>query len=189
MRSRETFFYMGTLRRHWLNTMLRSKLIQMIQLPMVLNQSHLSSPGGRAKPSPGPVGSAHQSQRSCCFSLAFLALPCTPASARIWRGHRGMQALGQSERVVLERLFRSGFSLWSYGAIGAGAAGVSRIEQDPTKLHCAVVPSICLRVLKQSAVSPRDRRHSRWAEEGRHGGAMNEVRARHFLTRRFNGGR
>ena len=54
IRPRETFFYLDTLRGHRLNTMLRSKLIQIIQLPTVVKQSHLSSPGGRAKPSPRP---------------------------------------------------------------------------------------------------------------------------------------
>ena len=74
VRSRETFFDMDTLSRRWLNTMLRSKSIQTIRLANGTKQSHLSSPGGRAKPSsPAPDGSPSQSQRSFRLSLALLA--------------------------------------------------------------------------------------------------------------------
>ncbi|MGY3075396.1 TolB-like protein [Bradyrhizobium sp. LM6.10] len=40
----------------------------------------------------------------------------------IWRSHRGMRALGQSEQLAHVRLCRSDFGLWSHGAIGTGTA-------------------------------------------------------------------
>jgi TolB-like protein len=69
-----------------------------------------------------PVGSPSQSPRSSCFPMAPRALQCTLAPTPIWRSHRGMQALGQFEQLVLVRLCRSDIGLWSHGAIGTGSA-------------------------------------------------------------------